>query len=712
MSAVSPDLTIAILGDTFGVATFPAMARRLSPQTRELAARVLAGEYGRNMANATFALSPEEEALPPELRAAKAVRLIAEQAPLRLRQEELLAGAAPLLEATFHQKPVAKVGSTSHTTIGFERALREGLKSYRQRLAERCQRDDLDADQRVFLQAMTDCLEAMAIWHRRLVAGLAELGLAEVSARLERVPENPPETFGEAVQALWFLWEFQRLCGNWSGLGRMDKMLGPYLARDLAAGRITLAAARELLAHFWIKGAEWIGARNGHIGSSGDAQFYQNVILGGVDEAGTPVLNEVTDLILDIVEELHISDFPVAVRVGRQTPARLWWRIAEVQRLGGGIVSIYNDDVVIPALVQFGYPLAEARDYTNDGCWEVLVPGRTAFSYRPFDLLPAVQRTLGLDHEGAAPDFPDFASLYARFQTEMGRLLEGVWNECAHSFRQGQPSPLLSLFVDDCIERARPYHGRGARYTIRAPHAGGLPDAANSLHAVKTLVYDQHRLSLAQMVDILRADWAGHEELRQEVKRDLTLYGNNDPDADAMLQRVYHDYTALCASQPERDGVRMPAGISTFGREIEFRANRTATPFGARRGDILASNISPTPGTDRKGPTAVINSVTSVDFTRLPCGTPLDLKLHPSAVAGEAGVAALVGLLRSFVARGGFYLQLDVTDAATLRDAQQRPELYPNLSVRVSGWSARFTTLSRDWQEMIIQRTEQRFPNS
>ena len=699
----------AILGSTFGVTTFPTAARRLSDGTRALAARVLAGEYGRAMANSDFALSPEDDGLPPELRSARAVRLVAERAPLRLRSGELLAGSAPLLEATFHRQPAADVASTSHTTIGFERALREGLGAYRRRLAERGQREGLGQGQRQFLQAMAECLDAMAVWHARLLAGLDALGLATVRDRLARVPESPPGTFGEAVQALWFLWEFQRLCGNWSGIGRLDKMLGPYLARDLAAGTTTLDEARELLAHFWIKGAEWIGTRNSHIGSSGDAQFYQNVVLGGVDEQGEPVLNDVTHLVLDIVEELHISDFPVAVRVGRQTPERLWRRIAEVQRLGGGIVSIYNDEVVVPALVDFGYPLAEARDYANDGCWEVLVPGRTAFGYRPFDLLPAVQRALGIEGDGEPPDDPDFETVYARFRAEMARLLEGVWQQCAQSFAGGPPSPLLSLFVDDCIERARPYHDRGARHSVRSPHAGGMPDAANSLHAVKTLVYEQRRLSLAELVGILRRDWEGHEELRREVARELVLYGNDSEPADAMLQRVFADYAALCAARAEDNGVLMPAGISTFGRELEFRKGRTATPFGARRGAILAPNISPTPGTDRRGPTAVVNSATKLDFRRLPCGTPLDLKLHPSAIAGQEGLAALVALLRAFADQGGFYLQVDVADARILRDAQARPELYPNLSVRISGWSARFVTLAPEWQEMVIQRTEQHF---
>jgi formate C-acetyltransferase len=661
------------------------------------------------MANAEFSLSPEDDALPAELRAARAVRLIAEKAPLRLCPDELLAGSAPLLEATFHQKPVANVRSTSHTTIGLERALREGLVSYRQRIAERRTRGDLAEEQLQFLQAMEECLDAMDIWHGRLMAGLEELGLSEVRDRLARVPHAPPETFGEAVQALWFLWEFQRLCGNWSGIGRIDKMLGPHLARDLKAGRITIDEARELLAHFWIKGAEWIGAKNGHIGGSGDAQFYQNVILGGVDESGEPVLNDVTYLVLDIVEELHISDYPVAVRVHQQTPEKLWRRIAEVQRLGGGIVSIYNDDVVIPALIDFGYPLEEVRDYTNDGCWEVLVPGKTAFGYHPFDLLPVVQKTLGLDSDGEPPNDESFESVYARFHAEMKRLVEDIRKQGGGFFQTGQPSPLLSLFVDDCIERARPYHQRGARYSVRATHAGGMPDAANSLRAVQALVYEQKRLTLPELVEILRNNWEGHEALRREVQRDLVLYGNDDDAADAMLQRVFDDYTAICAIQPEQNGMLLPAGISTFGRELQFRDGRTATAFGAKAGDILAPNLSPTPGTDRHGPTAVVNSVTKVDFTRLPCGTPLDLKLHPSTVAGEAGLDALTALLRSFVARGGFYLQLDVTDAATLRDAQDHPERYPNLSVRVSGWSARFTTLSREWQEMIINRTDQHF---
>jgi len=226
---------------------------------------------------------------------------------------------------------------------------------------------------------------------------------------------------------------------------------------------------------------------------------------------------------------------------------------------------------------------------------------------------------------------------------------------------------------------------------------------------VKKLVYDEKRLSLSELTEILRADWAGHEDLRRAVRRDLVLYGNDNDESDAMLALVYNDYVALCRERPACNGVLTPPGISTFGRAIAFRGGRTAQPFGTFAGEILASNLSPSPGTDRHGPTAVVRSFCKVDFERLTCGTPLDLKFHPSGLEGEAGLTSLIGLLKTFVVLGGLYLQVDVVDADILRDAQKHPERYPNLAVRVSGWSARFTTLDETWQNMIIQRTEQAF---
>ncbi|MDF1516217.1 MAG: pyruvate formate lyase family protein [Anaerolineae bacterium] len=292
----------------------------------------------------------------------------------------------------------------------------------------------LDAKGIDLLKSMLICLDAAELWHQRYVSALeariaVNLGATreyyeQVLNRLRNVPENPPQNFGEAVQSLWFAFAFQRLVGNWPGIGRIDQMLGPYLERDMAQGTITIDQARELLAHFWIKGTEWIGSREW---GSGDAQHYQNIVLSGLDAEGADVTNAVTYLVLDVVEELHISDFPVAVRVNKHTSPRLWHRIAEVQSLGAGIVSIYNEDVIIPTLHSMGIPLADARELANDGCWEVLIPGKTAFAYRPFDMLYVLQDTLGLNStDSQNPDDASFEQLYMRFTNDLARHLEGI----------------------------------------------------------------------------------------------------------------------------------------------------------------------------------------------------------------------------------------------------------------------------------------------
>mgnify|MGYP006280664115 CR=1 FL=1 len=569
------------------------------------------------------------------------------------------------------------------------------------------------------LESMLACLDAAAVWHQRHLdllderiaasTGAEQEHYRQVRAVLERVPENPPETFHEAVQSLWFMYAFQRLMGTWSGIGRIDAMLGPYLEKDLDAGRITLDEARELLAHFWVKGTEWIG--NNPFAGSGDAQFYQNIILSGVDAQGNAITNEVTYLVLDVVEELHISDFPIAVRLNRNTPERLLRRMAEVQRHGGGIVAAYNEEAVIEGLVKFGYPREIARGFTNDGCWETLIPGETSFIYVPFDALVFLHEVLGLKNpEAEAPAFETFEDLYAAYLERLKRHIDGHHNRAPHHCRGDHPAPLVSMFVEDCIERGRSYYDRGPRYTVMAAHAGGLADVGNSLLVLKKLVYEDRYLPLAEFIAVLRNDWDGQEHLRRLVQRRFTFYGNDTDASDRMVARVFNDYTALVARVKQRDGVLMPAGISTFGREIGWvgpDGGRAASPSGHHAADVLATNCSPTPGSDRQGPTAVLKSYCKLDFTRTPNGATVELKIHPESVKGDAGAGAIAALMKSFVRLGGWFVHVDVMDTALLLDAQRHPEKYPNLPVRVAGWSARFATLDKSWQDMIIGRTQQ-----
>ena len=697
---------------------------QLCSATRHLAEQALSGEWGRSLVDLPLHLDESDplRGSSDELRYARCIALIAERAPLRIVPGERIVGSATLQQATYHQVPVYQQGrpvfsSTSHVTLGFDDVLQVGYRGLRQRIAERTARGGLDPRGMELLRAMTICLDAAAVWHRRYMEALDDLiatappderrHYKRVRDVLSRVPEHPPATFCEAVQSLWFMFSFQRLCGNWPGIGRIDEMLGPYLQRDLDAGRLTLDEAREVLAHFWIKGCEWVGAKCWSLGSSGDAQFYQNVVLGGINAVGQDVTNEVTYLILDVVEALRIGDFPIAVRIGPHTPERLLRRIAEVQRRGGGIVAVYNEPLIIESLVGFGYDLAEARRFANDGCWEIQVPGKTAFIYRPFDTLAILQKVLGVTQEEVLPDYADFESLYAAFRSQLAAQISAIHREADAFAADGRPSTLVSLFTRDCIEKGRGYYERGARYTVFSPHAGGLPNTGNSLLAIKRQVYEEQRLSLPEFASCLRSDWQGYEPLRQRILNQTEFYGNDDPEADAMTRRVFDDFLALVAEVSERNGVLRPAGVSTFGREIEWRSQRQASADGHHAGEFLATNFSPSPGTDRKGPTAVIKSHCAMGLARLTNGTALELKMHPSCVQGEGGIQSLVALLRSFVSLGGIFVHVDVVDSDMLRDAQRHPDKYPNLAVRVSGWSARFVTLDRDWQEMIINRTTQ-----
>ena len=697
---------------------------RLSQETRQFAWDSLHGKYG-DEAMAHMAVSmdgqPDFDGLSDYGKHDRMIREIAEKAPLRLCPTERVCGAATLGLAIHALIPATRGGQPvlwgiNHLTVNFFTAVREGLDAVEARLDGRMRQaagENLTGRQQEFLQSMKSTLASLRIWHRRYLEA-TETERPELHRLLTQVPFGPARTFHEAVQSLWFCFAFTRLTGNWPGLGRIDQLLGPYYEADLAAGRLTRDEAREILASFFIKGCEWIQSQTPP--GSGDAQHYQNLIIGGVDREGREVTNPVTYLIPDVVEELAISDYPITVRFSEHSPEELFRRVAEVQRHGGGIVAVYNEPLVLRSLMAQGYPEDEARDFANDGCWEVQIPGRTRFSYAPFDALQVLQRqTLHLDTDTPA-HFDDFESLYAAVRKELGHVVDDIarrtldgwvpgWQEGKTDFAPAPPCTVVSLFEDGCMESALSYCEGGTPYVVISPHIGGAPDAGNSLCAIDTLVFREKKLSFDRLMEILRTDWAGEETLRQYVRHNLTCYGNDDDSADSYTVRILNDFADLCRPWATGYPVWFPPGVSTFGRQIEWAPGRLAVPFGYRKGDILSGNASPTPGTDTEGATAVIRSYCKADLCRQTTGAALDIRLFPGTVDGENGLVALEGLIRGFLALGGYFMQTDVMDAQVLRRAQENPDEYKTLSVRVSGWNARFVTLNREWQEMIIQRT-------
>ena len=692
---------------------------RLTEETRRFAFESLHNPYGKQ-ALETMAVSMDETPGFSEMGDLKrydaAVLQIAERAPIRICSGEKISGAATLglaishfVPATFQGQPV--VQSVSHLTLGFEDAVKQGLNAYQNEIEERCWDKSLSVEQTDFLKSLQNCIDAVRIWRARYLGELTKRmdedeNYKKTVFHLRQVPFGPPRSFHEAVQSLWFLFAFERLCGNWPGLGRIDLLLGDYLKKDLAEGILTLEDAREILAHFFIKGCEWItGESNG----SGDAQHYQNIVLSGIDENGVDVTNEVTYLVLDIIEELGISDFPVAVRMNRHTPEKLLRRMAEVIRHGGGIVAVYNEELVMQSLTEFGYSLQEARQFANDGCWEVQVPGKTYFSYKPFDGFAILLKdVLRLDKENVA-SFASYEELYQAYLDALRNKVLSFQNPYREEAYPNKdiPCSVVSLLTKDCIKNAKSYYAGGARYTVLSPHFGGIVDAANSLYALKKLVFEEKQLSLESFLKIVQDNWKGHEPLRRYVLNQYQYYGNDNDEADAVVSRLLGDYMDVVGENREINGILFPPGVSTFGREIEWGPSRTASPHGRKQGEVLSSNFSPTPATDAEGATAVIKSHCKADLVRLTCGTALDIKLFPKTVEDEKGICAVIGLLRGFVNLGGFFMQMDVIDNEVLKRAKEHPEEYQTLAVRVSGWSARFVTLEEKWQDMIIRRNSQ-----
>lgn len=691
---------------------------RLSEATRKFAWDSLARKYGLDTLKTDGVILDDIEnydGLSYIQQYDIAIRKIAADAPIRICDGERISGSATLGLAIHHTVPATRGGkavtsSVSHLTIDFETVLRDGINAVKAN-AEKALIKYQNTEKEAFIKSCLSCIESIEIWRGRYLNALSERPEYKTNyENLLRVPFEPATTFYEAVQSLWFTFAFVRLCGNWPGIGRIDYLLGGYLKKDLESGIITLDEAREILSHFFIKGCEWV---NGQYIGSGDAQHYQNILLGGIDESGNEVTNEVSYLVLDILEELGISDFPTTVRVNKNSDEAFLRRVAQVMRYGGGILAIYNEDLVIDALVKAGYDLSEARKFANDGCWEVQVPGKTYFSYIPFDSLQILQQKtlLGYDQSLA---FDCFEDLYKQFISDLYEAVHGIYLNITNGLknintleRQWEwPCTVVSLFEQGCIEKGASYADGGPVYNVISPHIGGIADTVNSLYALKKLVYEENRITLREFLSVLRNNWEGEEPLRQYVLNRYSYYGNDNDEVDAIAARVLSDFADICNSFNGKSGYRFPGGVSTFGRQLEWAPGRLASPHGRKQWEVLAANASPTPGTDKEGATAIIRSYCKADLSKLATGAALDIRLLPSSVAGEDGLQALVSLMRGFVSLGGFFMQPDVVDAAVLREAQEHPEDYQTLSVRVSGWNARFVTLDKEWQDMVIEQNE------
>ncbi len=620
-----------------------------------------------------------------------------------------------------------------------------------------------------FLEAVIIVCQAVVDWAHRyadlaeqMAGDTADAGraaeLRTIAANCRWVPEHTPRSFAEAVQAFWLVHAALHNTLTHSACGRFDQFIYPFFRADCEAGRLDLEGAQEIIDSLWVKFNEraiiareiaetkvdgaaierkMAALRKRGIDPSAGTDPYerlkardsvdatnhwlQNIILAGQNERGEDVTNEVTYLCLNALEKMELTNPVVSARLHKNSPPELVRRCAEVIRSGGGMPAIFNDESLIPGLQKVGFPLQHARDYTNDGCWEVLVPGRTEFRFTRLGLLRCLEWVLNrgrslLDEQQEAPDLGDpaalasFEDLYAAFLKQVERWIAfAVEARTANYGAPGliAPDPLFSATLEGPVEKARDVTVGGARYIHQTLIGEGISHTADSLAAIRRMVFEEKRLTMAELVALVRDNFAGQEELRQFLVRCLPKFGNDDDYVDELYSRIVEDFAGLvrkhAAAHP---WMTFAQGMGTFSWYIAIGEGLGASPDGRPAQAPIGSNASPSAGADLAGPAAAIRSVAKADLTELAGGAPCDLKLAASLFKGEEGLERLSALLRSFVEIGGNILTITVSDAETLRAAQREPENYRSLRVRMGGWSAYFVALSKDQQEFHIRAVE------
>lgn len=547
--------------------------------------------------------------------------------------------------------------------------------------------------------------------------------LTEIAATCAKVPLHPAETFREALQALWLT----HLAVNLEGLnsaisfGRVDQYLYPYYMKDISEGRITKEEAKELLLCFAAKTDEHFYLLSSRISEyHGGLLMVQGLTFGGVDREGNDAVNELSYLILDVIEEARLKEPNYQVRLHPGTPESFTRRVMDVARQGGGMPAIFNDEAAVAALTRHGYPLEEARDYAVVGCVELGLPGKSFFSTDaalmnlPICLELALNRGRRLKGgQRVGVDTPDPASFTGmdqvvdafRSQVEhiAGKMIEELRIMEAGN-RDYHPTPLTSMLIDGCIDSGKDVTSGGAMYNHSGVQGVGTADAADSLAAIDWVVFQRKSVTMAELVEALKDNFASSPKIRAELLNAPKFGSDHElPDGYANeVAQIFH--TAVSAHRNVRGGPYVP-GFYSDTCYAGFGQKTWALPSGRPAKEPLAASLSPCTGSERLGPTAVMNSVAKVDSSLAPNGYALNLRFDPHTLRGDKGVTVLSALVGGYFEQGGLEAQLNVVDHKTLEDARKHPGKYPDLLVRVAGYCAYFDDLPDSVKKEIISRT-------
>ena len=628
-----------------------------------------------------------------------------------------------------------------HTVLDdkiYRRGLRQAIADIDARLAtvrrtksdrERGQREELEA-MRIAAGALIRFAERHAEQARQLAkreddpARRAELfRIAEVCSR---VPAEAPRDFWEAIQAYWFVHlGVTTELNTWDAFspGRLDQHLWPFYRQGLADGTLTEERAAELLQCLWIKfnnqpAPPKVGVTAEESGTYTD---FAQVNLGGTRADGQDGVNDLTFLLLDVVEEMRLLQPSASVQVCAEGPDAFLARAARIIRTGFGQPSIFNHDLIVRELVRQGKTLEDARRGGSSGCVEVGAFGKENYNLTGYFNLPKLlELTL---HDGVDPrtgaalgprtgdprSFAGFDDLFAAFESQLRYFVDVKTrgNDAVERlYAERMPAPFLSLLIDDCITTGRDYHGGGARYNTSYIQGVGIGTTTDALTALKHHVFDKRTVAMDALLDALDADFDGAERLRQMLLNRTPRFGNDDAYADAVMRRIFETYFAAIDGRKNVRGGTYHVNWLPTTVHVYFGSVIGALPDGRHARQPVSEGVSPVQGADRLGPTAVMRSAAKMDHERTG-GTLLNQKFTPALLADDAGLEGMVKLVRSYFRLGGHHVQFNVVDAATLKDAQLHPDMHRDLIVRVAGYSDYFCDLGKALQDEIIARTEQ-----
>ena len=676
-----------------------------------------------------------------------------------------------------------------HVTVKYEEVLAIGYKGIIDKARaelEKCQVGDGNyAKKSHFLNAVIVSCQAVIEYAERYAELASQMAaectdpvrkqeLLQISENCSRVPANGATSFYEACQSFWFVQQLLQVesSGHSISPGRFDQYMYPYYKADIDKGVITREAAQELLDCIWVKLNDLNKVRDA-ASAEGFAGYslFQNLIVGGQDKYGNDVTNDLSVMCILASMHVHLPMPSLSIRVWNGSPHELLIKAAELTRTGIGLPAYYNDEVIIPALQNRGLTLEDAREYNIIGCVEPQKAGKTdgwhdaAFfnMCRPLELV----FSNGMDkgelvgiQTGDVTKMTTFEEFFDAYKKQMEYCISLMVNadnaiDVAHAERV--PLPYESCMVDDCLSRGLSVQEGGAVYNFTGQQGFGIANMADSLYAIRKLVYEDKKVSMEEYKQALA--WNYDKGLDQQSVSDMSemilkgmqdagmavntdtakavlqtvmrlkptedqlrrfteihhmidevpKFGNAIDDVDYFARDVAYTYSRPLQKYMNPRGGHYQAGLYPVSANVPLGGQTGATPDGRYAHTPVADGVSPSAGKDVKGPTAAATSVSRLDHFIVSNGTLFNQKFHPSALAGREGLEKFVALIRTFFDQKGMHMQFNVVDRETLLDAQKHPENYAHLVVRVAGYSALFTTLSRSLQDDIIRRTEQGF---